>query len=238
MNPPRSRKVNLYLGPAHACSYLPDRQARAVFADPRAPVEPVLYSRLIEQGFRRSGPQLYRPECAPCAACRSLRIPVAAFRERRRQRRIRKRNADLRMHWTPPEFRDEHYALYRRYQTDRHAGGGMDDDDPAAYRAFLTGDVCATRFAEFRCGERLLAVAVVDRIDHGLSAVYTFYDAREFQRSLGGYAILRLIDHARALGLAYLYLGYWIENSPKMAYKAGFLPHELFVDGAWRPIGT
>ena len=225
--------LSFFLGPPHACGYFTDRQARSVYADPRIPIEPTLYSRLVERGFRRNGPHLYRPHCEHCAACRSLRIPVARFRDHRWQRRIRARNADLRLHWVAPDYRNEHYALYRSYQSDRHSGGGMDRDDPQAYRNFLVGDASETRFVEFRDQQRLLAISVVDRIDHGLSAVYTFFDPTEAKRSLGTYAILRLIDQTRADHLLYLYLGYWIQDSPKMAYKARFLPHEIFKDGVW-----
>lgn len=226
--------LNFFLGPPHACGYFTDRQARCVYADPRPPVETMPYNRLIERGFRRNGAHLYRPHCEHCTACRSLRIPVALFRDHRWQRRIRNRNADLRTTWITPDYRDEHYALYRSYQSGRHAGGGMDQDAPEAYRNFLVGDASRTRFAEFRSEEHLLAVSVVDRIDHGLSAVYTFFDPKEAKRSLGSYAILWLIDQTRACQLPYLYLGYWIEDSPKMAYKARFLPHEIFEDGMWR----
>ena len=226
--------LSFFLGPPHACGYFTDRQARYVYVDPRLPAEPALYSRLIERGFRRNGFHFYRPHCGHCTACRSLRIPVALFRDHRWQRRIRNRNADLRMTWVAPDYRDEHYALYRSYQSGRHAGGGMDQDTPESYRNFLVGDASQTRFVEFRSEERLLAVSVVDRIDHGLSAVYIFFDPKEAKRSLGSYAILWLIDQTRARRLPYLYLGYWIENSPKMAYKARFLPHEIFEDNIWR----
>ncbi|MGB0721816.1 MAG: arginyltransferase [Gammaproteobacteria bacterium] len=229
-------QLAFFLSPPHDCGYFEGRQATSLFADPREPIAPSVYSRLIEHGFRRSGSHVYRPRCEGCAACVSLRIPVDRFRLRRWQKRVLKINTDLRTITVAPDYSDEHYSLYRRYLEQRHAGSGMDQDDSEAYARFLTGNHCDTRFMEFRDGDRLIAVAVVDRIDHGLSAVYTFFDPGEERRSLGTLAILRQIQRARELQLPYVYLGYWIEGNRKMHYKARFLPHELYANGLWRAV--
>ncbi|MGB0712404.1 MAG: arginyltransferase [Gammaproteobacteria bacterium] len=233
MGSPPNRELAFFLSPPHDCGYFEGRQAISLFADPREPVHPETYSRLIEFGFRRSGGHVYRPRCEGCSACTSLRIPVADFKPHRWQRRVSRANADLEMQVVPPDYSDEHYTLYRQYLEHRHAGSGMDQDDPEAYARFLTGDSCHTRFMTFREHGRLVAVAVVDRVDHGLSAVYTFFDPKPRGRSLGTYAILRQIQWAAQLGLPYVYLGYWIEGNRKMDYKARFLPHEIFQGGRW-----
>jgi arginine-tRNA-protein transferase len=163
-----------------------------------------------------------------------VRIPVRDFSPRRIQRRVLQRNADIQMHERPAAFDPQHYALYQRYTAARHEDGDMADASPTGYLGFLRADWCDTRFFEFRLGDRLVAVAVTDLAGDGLSAVYTFFDPEMAARSLGSYAILRQIEHARALGLPYLYLGYWIRDSRKMAYKAAYRPIELWRAARWQ----
>jgi len=218
----------------HDCPYLPDRYARTSFVDPGASLNPALYRTLLDRGFRRSGPYLYRPVCRACNACETLRIPVAEFRPRRWQRRCLRRNADLRVDAVPARFNAEHYSLYARYVSTRHAGGSMDDPTPTAYQTFLIASWCETVFLEFRDGRRLVAVAVVDWLGDALSAVYTFYDPELMHRGLGTYAILREIEIARSEGMKWLYLGYWIEGCARMSYKADFRPHEVLGATGWR----
>lgn len=234
MNDIAATRLGFYLTPQHACSYLPGRRARTVFADPLAAPDRRTQTVLAAHGFRRSGRYLYRPACPGCMACVPARIPVADFSPNRSQRRTLKRNADVELHVLPAEFRAEHFALYDRYQRSRHPEGAMLADDPATYLDFFLSEWSDTRFFEFRAGERLLALAVVDRLDDALSAVYTFYEPAEPARSLGTLAILRQIEEARRLGLRWLYLGYWIAGCRKMHYKANFHPLELYRDGAWR----
>lgn len=221
----------------HECPYLGDRVARTAFVDPRIPVDRGTYSRLMRRGFRRSGEFLYQPACGICQACRSLRIPVAEFRARRRHRRCERRNADLLVTPRTAGFHREHYDLYARYVSTRHAGGGMDHPTPESYRSFLQARWCDTAFLEFRDrSARLLAVAVADRLDDALSAVYTFYDPDRQDRGLGKFAILAQLRMARDLGLDWLYLGYWIGGCERMDYKAEFTPHEILVDGRWQRV--
>jgi arginyl-tRNA--protein-N-Asp/Glu arginylyltransferase len=225
-----------FASPPHACHYLPGRQAVTLFADPRAPLGPSVYAELIDHGFRRSGQYLYRPRCPGCQECIPVRIPVGRFRSSRKDRRTWARNQDLRVSRLAPAYQDEHFALYRRYVTARHPRGGMDEADPARYMEFLVSSWCDTEFYEFRTGSSVLAVAVVDRLPQGLSAVYTFFEPGEAQRSLGRYAILWEIETARREGLPWLYLGYWIRDCPKMSYKSEYRPLQAYRNGRWEDI--
>lgn len=167
--------LRMFLTTDYACSYLPDRRARNLVADPAVTDNP-LYTQLAELGFRRSGEHVYRPHCRGCTACRSLRVPVERFQPNRSQQRLWKRNRDLRVRVLPAEFDGEHFELFARYIGTRHAGGGMDPASPENYWSFVTSRWCSTWLYEFRLDRALLAVAVVDRMDEGLSAVYTFFD--------------------------------------------------------------
>lgn len=234
MNFPRDALYDLrmFLTTDYPCSYLPDHQARNLVADPTA-TDLRLYSRLAELGFRRSGEHVYRPHCRNCTACRSLRIPVERFTPNRSQRRIWTRNQDLRVQFIEAQFKEEHFGLFARYLGVRHTGGGMDPANPDNYWSFVTSRWNPTSLAEFRCEETLLAVAVTDHLENGLSAVYTFFDPTQEQRSLGTFAILWQINEAKRLGLQWLYLGYWVEQCHKMTYKSRFKPHEIFITERW-----
>jgi len=233
----RKRQLALYLSAPHACSYLQDRQSSTLFTDPEQAMDMPSYTQLLHHGFRRSGRMVYAPRCEDCSQCLSVRIPVDAFVPRRRHRRVLQINHDIRVREARAAFDPRHYALYRRYTAARHGDGDMADASPADYLAFLHADWCETRFLEFLLGDRLVAVAVTDLPLDGLSAVYTFFDPEFPERSLGTYAILSQITRARALGLPYLYLGYWIRDSRKMAYKARFRPLELWHQAQWRRFG-
>jgi arginyl-tRNA--protein-N-Asp/Glu arginylyltransferase len=229
-----SRTVRLYASPPHPCAYLEEREAVTQFIDPAQPVNSHLYSQLVDVGFRRSGEYVYRPRCNACQACRPARIAIGAFQAARGQRRIWRRNRDLKVTPVPAGFREEHFALYRRYISTRHAGGDMDVTDPERYREFLLSSWADTWCYEFRLDSHLLAVAVVDRLTQGLSAVYTFFDPACAERSLGTFAVLWQIADAERHGLPWLYLGYWIEECPKMSYKSRFHPLEIYRDGLWQ----
>jgi arginine-tRNA-protein transferase len=224
--------LQLFLTSEYSCSYLPARLARNLVADPLA-IDNRIYTQLAELGFRRSGGHVYRPRCHGCQACLSLRIPVNCFRPNRSQRRTWKKNQTLQSHWLPVRFEADHYHLFERYVKWRHRDGGMDDTSAESYLSFVQAPWSQTFLCELRLESRLLAVAVTDRLDNGLSAVYTFFDPDELPRGLGTYAILWQITEAKRLGLSWLYLGYWLENCAKMSYKNNFFPHELFIDGRW-----
>jgi arginine-tRNA-protein transferase len=161
-------------------------------------------------------------------------VPVREFRPRRIHRRVANTNRDITWESRPLRYDAVHYALYRRYTGTRHGDGEMARASPAEYLDFLRADWSDTRLLEFRLGDEVVAVAATDRVEDGLSAVYTFFAPELARRSLGTFAILSQIEAARREGLAYLYLGYWIRDSRKMAYKAQFRPLELCLDGRWQ----
>lgn len=226
-------KINpLLLSPEHPCNYLPGRTARMIFLDPGAAPQNHVYSQLAKQGFRRSGSTLYRPGCEHCRACIPVRIPVDDFKPGRSQRRTWQRNQDVNVQLRPAGLADEHVALYHRYMNWRHPGGSLDKSSAADYAAFLTGHE-ATIFAELRLHGQLVGVAVVDALQDAFSAVYTFYAPELPQRSLGTFAILWQIAEARRRRLHWLYLGYWIAESQKMAYKSRFRPLQQLTANGW-----
>jgi arginyl-tRNA--protein-N-Asp/Glu arginylyltransferase len=229
-----SRQIAFYASPPHPCGYLPARSAITVFADPSAPMDVASYDNLLEYGFRRSGQHVYVPRCPHCQACVAARIPVAAFHPNRTQRRTWRANAAITARSMKAGFQTEHFDLYQRYISTRHAGGGMDNPSPDKYLEFLTCDWCDTEFVEFRLGERLMAVAVLDVLPRGLSAVYTFFDPQLAAHSPGRHALLWSIAETRRRGLPWLYLGYWIQDCQKMQYKQEYRPIELLLDGHWQ----
>lgn len=229
-----SSGIKFFSTPPHDCSYLDDQRAITLFADPQAPMNSTLYGQLSLYGFRRSGNYIYRPQCQECQACIPVRIPVAEFVPNRQQKRSARYNTDLEVSAVSANFVQEHYDLYAKYIHMRHSDGDMFPPSIAQYVSFLFSDWCNTRLIEFRSGERLLAVAVCDYLRNGLSAVYTFYDPDEERRSLGTVAVLWQIREAIRLGLPYVYLGYWVKESPKMAYKTRFQPLEAFIGQRWQ----
>ena len=232
--PPRTQSLGFFTTPPHECGYLPNRRAVTLFVDPRIRPDRTTYSILSQHGFRRSGGHVYRPKCPSCEACIPIRLAVEHFKPRRSQRRNLRKNAEIVVRPRDPVFDPNHFELYRRYISARHSGGGMENPDPDTYMDFLTANWATTTFYEFHLASKLVAVAVTDRLDDGLSAVYTFFDPTLNMLGLGQYAILREIELTKSLGLKWLYLGYWIEECRKMSYKTEFSPHQCFVNGAWR----
>lgn len=225
--------LDFYQDRPHACSYLEDRMARNIYPDPMRPITNALYSQLIQHGFRRSGEHVYRPFCPACDACVPVRIDVRHFQLNRTQRRCLRNNRNVSMVIKPAVFEAEHYELYQRYLAHRHAGGGMDNPSKEIYLQFLTSSWSDTAFIEFREGQTLLAVAITDFVNDAASAFYTFYEPELHARSLGTFAILKQIQLAQQHNLSWLYLGYWIGESPKMRYKSQFSALQQF-DGQWR----
>ncbi len=228
--------LQYYTTAPYGCSYLPNRIARSQVATPSHLIDNDTYSNLVRAGFRRSGVFTYRPYCDACNECVPVRIPVSLHLANRSQRRALVRHADLVARQVPLAFLEEHYALYQRYQAERHTGGGMDRDNRDQYAHFLLQTHVDSRLIEFRENGILRMVSIVDMLPDGISSVYTFYDPELAQASLGTYAILWQLELCRELTLPYLYLGYWIRGSRKMAYKANFLPLEGLLHGEWHTL--
>ena len=227
------RDLKVYTTYPHSCSYLEDQEATTLFVDPRQPMDQKLYSNLSILGFRRSGNHIYRPHCTHCEACVPARIPVALFEPKRTQRRTWNRNQDLVVERTDDIRDDAAFELYRRYIELRHADGDMHPPDREQYESFLNNAWDCTRYYRFYDQGMLVALAVVDELVDGLSAIYTFFAPEADKRSLGRYAILWQIEKAREMGLDYLYLGYWIRDCQKMAYKSDYRPLELYLNSRW-----
>lgn len=224
---------NLYLSLPHSCSYIPQRLASTLFMDPQYPINPELYGDFNRHGFRRSGDLIYRPHCRDCTACVPVRIPTNDFNPTRGQRRVWRKNVAVQMTVGDPQFKQEHFELFLRYQEQRHPGSSMGNPNPEKYMRFLVGRQIKTQFVEMKAEGKLLGVAVIDLLPDGVSAVYTFYEPNMPARGLGVFAVLWEIEYTRGLGLPWVYLGYWIKDSPKMAYKMNYQPLEFYQNGRW-----
>lgn len=225
--------LKLYSTPEHPCSYLEDQAATTVFIDPNAELNARLYSELSDFGFRRSGRHIYRPHCAQCQACIPVRIPVETFKPNRSQKRCIKRNTDLRIERSDDINNNECFDLYSRYIKERHNDGDMYPPTRKQYQEFLSAEWGVTRFLKFYADDKLIAVAVSDFLDQGMSAIYTFFEPSENARSLGTLAVLEQINEAKSLNLPFVYLGYWIKDCDKMRYKNQFKPLQMLINQKW-----
>lgn len=230
------------------CPYLPGRRERKVFTHLVSFGAGELHELLTKTGFRRSQNIAYRPACDGCNLCIPVRIPVADFRPDRTMRRILRRNADIEGRFEAARARPELYALFRRYILSRHGDGAMASMTMLDFAAMVEETFVDTRLVVYRqrrdggaaaaSGKaategRLMACALTDVHADGLSMIYSFYDPEEPRRSLGTWMILDHIMRARRMGLAYVYLGYWVPGSPKMGYKSRFLPQERLIENRW-----
>ncbi len=229
-------ELKLFATHPHPCSYLEDQQATTLFVDPEATIDKIIYSELADNGFRRSGEHLYRPYCGECTACIATRVLVNDFKMKRRQRRIWNKNRDISVEKVNNISADQYYELYEKYISQRHSDGDMYPPSREQYSSFLINDWELTDFYIFKDQQKIVAVAVTDNMQEGLSAIYTFYDPDYDSRSLGVYAVLWQIEQTKVLKLNHLYLGYWIKECKKMNYKTDYRPLQLLVNNNWRTL--
>lgn len=228
-----SHPLKIFPTGMHPCSYLPGLIARNAVVDPEYEMTPEVYDYLIQNGFRRSGEQVYRPYCHTCEECITTRIPVAKFKKSRSQKRNWRLNQDLIVKIHTGEFKEIYLSLYQKYLESRH-----DSTDAEGVESFLLADWCNIQFIEFYSvsddAQQLIGVAVTDVLKSGFSAVYTFFDPVEGnKRGLGVFAILWQIEHANQQGKKYIYPGFWIKNCRKMNYKTRYQPIEGLMQGKW-----
>ena len=225
-----------YLSRPAPCPYLPGREEQMVFTDLASADDPAaLHDQLSRAGFRRSQAIAYKPNCRGCGACVPVRVPVAGFEPTRSQRRLARRNDDVTGRELPPVALSEHFQLFRRYIRSRHGDGGMAGMSFDDYRAMVQESPVSTRLVEFRDGAgALYGVCLTDALDDGLSLVYSYFEPEREADSPGSFIITWHIAEARRRGLPFVYLGYWIDGSRKMAYKVRFRPAETLGPEGWR----
>lgn len=235
LTPPRF----LYRTPPMPCPYLGGKIERHIFAEVAGPGAADAYDELARAGFRRSHRVAYRPACAGCRACVPVRVAARLFKPNRSQRRVARANADLTPAILPPAATVEQFRLFLRYQQSRHGDGEMARMGFDDYRGMVEETAVGTALVEFRDPEgRLMAACLFDRLGDGLSAVYSYFEPEAAERGLGTHAVLWLIEQALSERRPHVYLGYWIADSRKMAYKTRFKPLECLTDGQWRPLET
>ena len=228
------KTISFYNTLPHPCSYREDKQAVTQFVDPQFDaIDCPIISELSRMGFRRSGQYIYRPQCEACNACIPVRVDVNSFKRKRNQQRIWIRNRDLSTEFNPQINDERYFSLYKKYIDERHQDGDMYPATAEQYHSFLLTDWPFTEYIEFSLAGVPVAVSVIDRLDDGLSSVYTFFDPDLAKRSLGVYAILWQIELCRQRELPYLYLGYWVKDSRKMSYKTQYRPIEMLINNRW-----
>jgi leucyl-tRNA---protein transferase len=233
-----------YLTAPSACPYLPGKQERKVFTHLVGPASGELHDMLTQGGFRRSQGIAYRPACETCMACVSVRVCVDAFRPTSSMRRVQRANQDLIGRFRPAQATSDQYSLFRRYLDSRHAEGGMAHMSVLDYALMVEDSHVESGVVEYRRrsvdsfitgrdASEIVACSLTDVLADGLSMVYSFFDPEMADRSLGTFMILEHIERARKLGKPYVYLGYWVDGSPKMHYKSRFKPQERLTPKGW-----
>ena len=227
-------EIQFYVTTNYSCGYINGQDAQSIVATPYKNVNSKNFKSLISQGFRRSGQYVYKPNCKNCKACIPIRLLASNFKASRSQKRLKKYLNKLSVELLPLNFNEEHYNLYVNYQNKRHRNNDKSEDDVADYNDFLINSNVNSKLVEFRLNNQLKIITIIDIIDDGISAVYTFYDCSDQKLSLGTMSIIWLLEHCKKENLPFLYLGYWIHESQKMKYKINFKPYELMINGVWQ----
>ena len=230
--------IPLVLSQEHPCGYLETKIAQSLFVHPSYSITTSTYAHLLEQGFRRSGEEVYAPHCSHCSACIPARLPLKKFKPSKSQRRCIRKNIETRVKIKPAIFEQAHYDMYLRYQAIRHPDGSMINASPENYFSFLGSSWCNTQFVEFSIHNELAGIAIIDQFDEAWSAVYTFFEPKFSDYSLGVYAILWQIQQANLQQKEYLYLGFWLKDCTKMSYKTCYQPIQLLIDKQWVEMKT
>lgn len=229
-----ANELQFFLTSAHPCGYLENEISQNIIVDPYLETDGQIYSLLSSYGFRRSGDQIYRPQCEQCQACVPIRVRADDFQASKSQRRVLNKNKDLIGYKASSIDTDECYALYERYIRERHSDGEMYPPSREQFKDFLKPVWGITEYLLFRdTDQNLVSVAVTDVFSNGLSAMYSFFDPDQASRSLGIFNVLYQILLCQSRGLPFLYLGYWIKESQKMSYKTQYRPYELFKNNQW-----
>ena len=229
-------EIQFYVTTKYSCGYIDGQDAQSIVATPYKVVNSQIFNSLITKGFRRSGQYVYKPNCPDCSACIPIRLLASNFNPSRSQKRVKKYLDNLSVKLLPLTFDEEHYNLYVDYQNKRHPNSSESEDDTADYNDFLVRSNVNSKLVEFRLNNQLKIVSIIDIIDDGISAVYTFYDCSDKKLSLGTISIIWLLEFCKKENLSFLYLGYWIYESQKMKYKINFKPYELMIKGVWKEV--
>ena len=229
-------EIQFYVTTKYSCGYIDGQDAQSIVATPYKIVNSQNFNSLITKGFRRSGQYVYKPNCTDCSACIPIRLLASNFNPSRSQKRVKKYLDNLSVKLLPLTFDEEHYNLYVDYQNKRHPNSSESEDDTSDYNDFLVRSNVNSKLVEFRLNNQLKIVSIIDIIDDGISAVYTFYDCSDKKLSLGTISIIWLLEFCKKENLSFLYLGYWIYESQKMKYKINFKPYELMIKGVWKEV--
>ncbi len=225
-----------YVTAPQPCPYLEGREERKLFTTLEINSALGLNDILSHQGFRRSQNVIYRPSCSNCNACQSARVDVMGFKPSKSQKRIMRRNSGLQRSVIRPWASEDHFALFTKYLENRHADGGMAGMEIDEFAAMVEESPINTQLIEYKQDGEVVAVCLTDSLSDGLSMVYSFFAPELTRNSVGSFMILDHINMAKKVGLPFVYLGYWVQGSPKMDYKSNYSPLETFRAGKWRSL--
>ena len=226
--------IQFYVTTKYSCGYIKNKSAQSLVAAPHKKIDDVAYNNLIKEGFRRSGQYVYKPRCENCQACIPIRLTAKNFTISRSQKRVKNSHSHIQVKILPLKFYEEHFQLYSEYQNNRHEANNQVKENITDYNDFLIKSNVESRLIEFKIDNKLVMVTIIDVMEEGISAVYTFYDCNYNKYSFGTYSILWLLDYCLINKIPHLYLGYWIAQSSKMKYKINFKPYELMIDNSWQ----